>query len=447
MGMAAFVSKRFIPYNRHRYRCAMKILWVCSLPLPQMAAKLQINQSSFGGWLIGLSRQLAKEPSVSLSVLANAPEDTGEVDGTVDAYEYYTFTGLSNRQTEVSQKRIRRFQDVLQKSQPDVIHIFGTEYAFTQEMVMAAEREHCLERVVISLQGLMGEYASHYSDGLDRSIIYHQTVRERIRGQSIFQDQQLFFMRSRFEEYALRHVSHVIGRTDWDHQFARTMNPDIQYHYCSETLRPEFYGYQWENTACRKHTIFISQASYPIKGFHLFLKAMPVLTQRFSDLQVYVTGRDLVHLSMKEKFHLDSYRLYLHQLIHQLHLEGHLTFCGTLYAEQMRDHLLSANAFVSPSVLENSSNSIGEAMLVGTPVIASDTGGTRSMIPDSSCGLLYPLLDTDALIEAVSSVFSDPQQCQTLSKGEKRRAAQLFDPAVNQKQLLSIYQSIAQEEK
>lgn len=86
-------------------------------------------------------------------------------------------------------------------------------------------------------------------------------------------------------------------------------------------------------------------------------------------------------------------------------------------------------------------------MLVGTPVIASDTGGTCSMIPDSSCGLLYPLLDTDALIEVVSSVFSDPHQCQTLSKGEKRRAAQLFDPAVNQKQLLSIYQSIAQEEK
>lgn len=312
---------------------------------------------------------------------------------------------------------------------------------------MAAEAEHCGERVVISLQGLMGEIAMHYTDGLSEEVIHHQTLRERMKGQSIAQEQKLFFMRSHFEKYALDHVSHVIGRTEWDHDFTQKMNPKIQYHYCSETLRPEFYGYCWNWAGCEKHSIFISQASYPIKGFHFFLKAMPVLTQRFPDLQVYVTGRDLVHLSMKEKFHLDSYRLYLHQLIRQLHLEGYLTFCGTLDAEQMRDHLLSANAFVSPSVLENSSNSIGEAMLVGTPVIASDTGGTCSMIPDSSCGLLYPLLDTDALIEAVSSVFSDPHQCRTLSKGEKRRAAQLFDPAVNQKQLLSIYQSIAQEEK
>ena len=425
----------------------MKILWVCSLPLPEMAAQLHLNQTSFGGWLIGLSRQLENEKSVSLYVLANVPSNIGEISGKAGGYSYYTFTGLSNCQSEPDENRIHRFRNVIQSVHPDVIHVFGSEYSFCQEMVMAAEAEHCGERVVISLQGLMKEIASHYTDGLSEAVIHHQTLREKIKKQSIAQEQQLFFMRSRFEEYALRHVSHVIGRTDWDHQFARTMNPDIQYHYCSETLRPEFYGYQWENTACRKHTIFISQASYPIKGFHLFLKAMPALTQRFPDLQVYVTGRDLVHLSMKEKFHLDSYRLYLHQLIHQLHLEGHLTFCGTLYAEQMRDHLLSANAFVSPSVLENSSNSIGEAMLVGTPVIASDTGGTRSMIPDSSCGLLYPLLDTDALIEAVSSVFSDPQQCQTLSKGEKRRAAQLFDPAVNQKQLLSIYQSIAQEAK
>ena len=425
----------------------MKILWVCSLPLPEMAAQLHLNQTSFGGWLIGLSRQLENEKSVSLYVLANVPSNIGEISGKAGGYSYYTFTGLSNCQSEPDENRIHRFRNVIQSVHPDVIHVFGSEYSFCQEMVMAAEAEHCGERVVISLQGLMKEIASHYTDGLSEAVIHHQTLREKIKKQSIAQEQQLFFMRSRFEEYALRHVSHVIGRTDWDHQFARTMNPDIQYHYCSETLRPEFYGYQWENTACRKHTIFISQASYPIKGFHLFLKAMPALTQRFPDLQVYVTGRDLVHLSMKEKFHLDSYRLYLHQLIRQLHLEGYLTFCGTLDAEQMRDHLLSANAFVSPSVLENSSNSIGEAMLVGTPVIASDTGGTCSMIPDSSCGLLYPLLDTDALIEAVSSVFSDPHQCQTLSKGEKRRAAQLFDPAVNQKQLLSIYQSIAQEEK
>jgi len=425
----------------------MKILWVCSLPLPEMAAQLHLNQTSFGGWLIGLSRQLENEKSVSLYVLANVPSNIGEISGKAGGYSYYTFTGLSNCQSEPDENRIHRFRNVIQSVHPDVIHVFGSEYSFCQEMVMAAEAEHCGERVVISLQGLMKEIASHYTDGLSEAVIHHQTLREKIKKQSIAQEQQLFFMRSRFEEYALRHVSHVIGRTDWDHQFARTMNPDIQYHYCSETLRPEFYGYQWENTACRKHSIFISQASYPIKGFHLFLKAMPALTQRFPDLQVYVTGRDLVHLSMKEKFHLDSYRLYLHQLIRQLHLEGYLTFCGTLDAEQMRDHLLSANAFVSPSVLENSSNSIGEAMLVGTPVIASDTGGTCSMIPDSSCGLLYPLLDTDALIEAVSSVFSDPHQCQTLSKGEKRRAAQLFDPAVNQKQLLSIYQSIAQEEK
>ncbi|MDD6448916.1 MAG: glycosyltransferase family 4 protein [Lachnospiraceae bacterium] len=423
----------------------MKILWVCSLPLPEMAAQLHLNQTSFGGWLIGLSRQLENEKSVSLYVLANVPEDTGEVDGGVDAYEYYTFTGLSNRQTEVSEKRIRRFQDVLQKSQPDVIHIFGTEYAFTQEMVMAAERDHCLERVVISLQGLMKEIASHYTDGLSEAVIHHQTLREKIKKQSIADEQQLFFMRSRFEEYALDHVSHVIGRTEWDHDFTQKMNPKIQYHYCSETLRPEFYGYCWNYADCEKHSIFISQASYPIKGFHFFLKAMPALVQIFPDVQVYITGRNLIHLSAKEKFHLDSYRLYLHRQIRKMHLEQYIHFCGTLNAEQMRQHLLSANVMVSPSVLENSSNSIGEAMLLGTPVVASDTGGTSSMIPDSSFGILYSLSDTSALFEAISSVFTSGDKIEPLSEGERKRAEVLFDPGTNQKQLLSIYRTIYSE--
>lgn len=423
----------------------MKILWVCSLPLPEMAAQLYLNQTSFGGWLIGLSRQLENEKSVSLYVLANVPSDIGEISGKAAGYFYYSFTGLSNRQSEPDENRIHRFRNVIHSVQPDVIHVFGSEYAFCQEMVMAAEAEHCGERVVISLQGLMGEIAMHYTDGLSEEVIHHQTLRERMKGQSIAQEQQLFFMRSHFEKYALDHVSHVIGRTEWDHDFTQKMNPKIQYHYCSETLRPEFYGYRWNYADCEKHSIFISQASYPIKGFHFFLKAMPALVQRFPDVQVYITGRDLIHLSAKEKFHIDSYRLYLHQQIRKMHLEPYIHFCGTLNAEQMRQHLLSANVMVSPSVLENSSNSIGEAMLLGTPVVASDTGGTSSMIPDSSFGILYSLSDTSALFEAISSVFTSGDKIEPLSEGERKRAEVLFDPGTNQKQLLSIYRTIYSE--
>ena len=159
----------------------MKILWVCSLPLPEMAAQLHLNQTSFGGWLIGLSRQLENEKSVSLYVLANVPSDIGEISGKAGGYSYYTFTGLSNCQSEPDENRIHRFRNVIQSVHPDVIHVFGSEYSFCQEMVMAAEAEHCGERVVISLQGLMKEIASHYTDGLSEAVIHHQTLREKIK--------------------------------------------------------------------------------------------------------------------------------------------------------------------------------------------------------------------------------------------------------------------------
>ena len=65
-----------------------------------------------------------------------------------------------------------------------------------------------------------------------------------------------------------------MGRTTWDQACTYLINPKVKYHFCNETLRSEFYKDRWKVENCNKHTIFISQASYPIKGFHKFLEAL-----------------------------------------------------------------------------------------------------------------------------------------------------------------------------
>ena len=43
----------------------------------------------------------------------------------------------------------------------------------------------------------------------------------------------------------------------------------------------EFYKHKWNIDNCDKFSIFMSQGSYPIKGLHLMLEAMPIILENF----------------------------------------------------------------------------------------------------------------------------------------------------------------------
>jgi len=101
------------------------------------------------------------------------------------------------------------------------------------------------------------------------------TVRDFIRQDNLKQQQKKFIKLGKFEIEALRKVKHIIGRTTWDRACAYQINPEAQYHFCNETLRDKFYKHTWDIEKCEKHSIFISQGSYSIKGLHFILEAMP----------------------------------------------------------------------------------------------------------------------------------------------------------------------------
>ena len=110
----------------------------------------------------------------------------------------------------------------------------------------------------------------------------------------------------------------------------------------------------------------------------------------------------------------------------------------------MKDRFLKSNAFISPSMMENSPNSVGEAMLLSMPVITSDVGGVRNLLSDEE-GFIYPSLDEDLLVRAVKKCFeangSEAQKTMCEKAGKKARIT--HDADTNYKRLLEIYESIA----
>ena len=73
----------------------------------------------------------------------------------------------------------------------------------------------------------------------------------------------------------------------------------------------------------------------------------------------------------------------------------------------MARELCRAHVFVISSYIENSPNSLCEAMQVGLPCVATYAGGIPSLVRNGSTGLLFPPGDAPLLAEAIARLFRE----------------------------------------
>ena len=117
--------------------------------------------------------------------------------------------------------------------------------------------------------------------------------------------------------------------------------------------------------------MFLSQSERTIKGLHLVLKAVTYLKNDFPNIQIRVAGRDLTKVnSFKDRLKLTGYGSYIKKLIKKFDLANNIIFTGTLNESEIIKEFQKAHIFLCPSSIENSPNSLGEAQLIGTPIIA-----------------------------------------------------------------------------
>ena len=407
----------------------MRILWLTNIEIPIISRHLGNKTEVYGGWLEETANLLLKEPNTSLMILYPS---ANKKDGNIRNLSFSTFTGKENSDF---------FYEILKRYNPDVIHVWGTEFKHTLELVDAAKATGYIDNLVISIQGLVSIYAMHYCLGLPSKVINHKTIHELIRGNNIAQGKRDFEIRGKYEASAIKKAVHVIGRTDFDYAATKMINPSIHYHYCNETLRPQFYGSSWNYEKIEPYSIFISQCSYPVKGFHFAVKALNIIKKKYPDAHIYTTGPNILEKN-KDILRRGSYHQYISQLIYEYGLEKNISFLGFLDAASMKEQYLKANVVVSPSTIENSSNSIGEAMILGCPVISSDVGGIKVLLEHNKEGLIYQADADYMLAYSVNRVFSDSIFASQLGVSAQKRAYMTHDPEKNYNNLISIYSSI-----
>ncbi len=408
----------------------MKILWLTNVPTLKIKQEISKDNVTTGGWLDGISEQLLKD-NVELFVLfPYGYVCSGEIAN----------CGFKSFIEKNEQKQI--FEDVIKEFEPDVIHVFGTEYHHTLSMMQVCEKLDLLDRAIISIQGLKSIYSFHYFANLPNKIIHSWTVRDLLKNDNITRQKHRFKNSGKEEIKALKIAKNVIGRTDWDKACCYLINPNLNYYFCNETLRNGFYKKEWEYEKCEKHSIFVSQSSYPIKGFHMVLQALIEVLRFYPNAKVYTTGKDLLHLSFKDKLKLNSYQKHIIKFIKKNKLQSHIVFKGFLNEEDMIKTYLNANVFVSASSIENSPNSVGEAMLLGVPTISSDVGGVKNMLTHGEDGLIYPFDEPYMLAYYICYLFENQERQEFFSKNAKKHANVTHNQKINKEKLIEIYEKL-----
>lgn len=302
------------------------------------------------------------------------------------------------------------------------------------------------ERTIVHIQGLISFIAMHYEAYLPSTAVNKSTFRDFIKRDNILAQKKKFEKRGIFEIEALKNVNNVFYRTDWDKACVKMINSAIKLHYAGEMLREEFYTGNWSYETCEKKSIFVSQGNYPVKGLHLMLNALNIVKKKYPNVKLYISGDNIYKKAdIKSKLRQSYYSVYIEKLIKELDLESNIEFTGSLNAEEMKRHYLECNVFVSSSSIENSPNSIGEAMLLGVPIIASYVGGCSSLLEHKKEGILYQADAYYMLAAYICQLFEDKDMAMRLGEKAALRAKNQYERETIIKDIFNTYKGMIGE--
>lgn len=414
----------------------MKILWVTSQHLAYVSNELNTKKSGFGGWVMNMINELKKHKNIEIAIAMCHP-NANMIKKRVDGVTCYVakdigFKNLSDKDRDF----------IINDFNPDIIHIEGNEFSIHNSFSRVKEKP-----VILSLQGILSGI-NPYQTGELPLLDYMLSI----KGRNILSAWVLYFRkkfrfddRVKIEHNTISNVKYISGRTFWDEAHSYYINPDRKYFICNRILRPLFYKERWLCDDFEKNSIFIGNGYYPVKGLHFALDALFYLKKEFPDIKLYVGGVSPIIDNKKSVKHY-GYSNIIKKKLKKLNLVDNVTFLGELDEKQMVNIMKKVNVFLLPSLIENSPNTLAEAMLLGTPCVSSYVGGVSDMATDEKDCLFYRANDPVLCAWQIRRILKDKSLAKKLSNNSRKRALDTHDPKENCNRLIKAYEYILKEQ-
>lgn len=414
----------------------MKVLWVTAQELPMISSELGTEVHGFGGWVTNMLNLLKMDDSIELGVAMVSTKVSTLWEKRIDNIECFVAPDCGGKAISDETRN-----SIIAKFNPDIIHIEGNEFqiqnAFAKTKI----------KTLLSLQGILSGYEPYQYGCLPIADAMFSIKSHNILSSWIlfFRKHILFDKRISMETNSIQSVSYISGRTFWDRAHSYWINPKAKYFPCNRILRPQFYKENWDVNKMKPFTIFIGNGYSPLKGLHFVIEAVNLLKQRYPNIQLLVAGNSPIYNGSIFSAKRYGYSSIIKQLIRKNRLDNNVYFLGALNGHKMIDIMKTCNVYVLPSLIENSPNTLGEAMIMGMPCVSAYTGGASEMAIDEKECLFYRSNDPKLLAWQIKRIFDDPNFAVELGQNAKKHAMHTHDPYLNKNALIYAYNKIYNE--
>ena len=174
---------------------------------------------------------------------------------------------------------------------------------------------------------------------------------------------------------------------------------------------------------------FVSRNLEPYRGYHVFMRALPLWLRERPNAQVLLVGGNGVSYGSKPPGNDTWQAVFAREVRDQLapaewqrvHFLGRLPYDAFLTLLQIsRLHVYLTYPFVL-------SWSLLEAMASGCTVMASDTAPVREVVQDGKQGVLLPFFDVAAWAQAIVALLDQPEKRAALAAAARAHVVAHYD--------------------
>lgn len=388
----------------------LRVLWFSNTPgLGQAYLKKKVVGE---GWITALQTEVEKLPEIELGYVFYS--DNPIEPFVFNKTQYFPVQKINNTKIKrflyrtigkiEYEENIPFFLKIVEQFKPDLIHIQGTESPFglIQKYISNIP-------IVVSIQGNLTAYTSRYFSGMKMP---GRIAQWQAGYPYPSMDYALWLKRVKVEKEILKWSQFILGRTHWDRRIGRMLAPKAKYFHIEELMRRKFYEAMWKQPS-NPHPVFFTTSSGAFyKGLESLLETARLLKKNSFSFTWKVAGlkeSDSIVKLIKQQTGIHDFKSIQVELL------------GKLSEDELISEMKNADVYVQVSHIENSPNSVCEAMLLGMPVIATFAGGTSSLIEDNVNGILVQ--DGDPFVMAGALMELTEHKQKAVQMGELAREA------------------------
>lgn len=415
----------------------MKVLWFTLTPCG--AGKKLTPENFIAGWLASLEQQIKLDKGIDLHVCFYY---NGEIEsfvhesvtyhpikrgrGKLKVNKFIDRLSLFNSQRD--KPYIAKLTDVVEKVKPDVIHVHGCEENF------GLVQDFTNIPLVISIQSLLNPYVEKFFSGIPLSIASkHEKLKSKLLFDSAKNQFYLFSMWANREKKILKPAKFIIGRTNWDKRITRILAPNSRYYIGNEIMRDAFYEKKWSKTIFDEKISLVSTISGGLyKGLESVLKVASILSEYKFNFEWLIIGQ-LEH---------DDYPCMIKNWLDKDFIKTNVKLLGKKSEIEVADILCQSDIYCQVSHIENSPNSVCEAMLLGLPIVATFAGGTDSIIQNSVEGILVQDGDSLSMAGAVIEMAKNFDKSKSYGDHARKTALIRHNREKVAHEIIDVYKNI-----